>query len=506
MNVRWHSNLLSLDAHVYYWMAGALHVWWEPIPITGQCGWDDEPARELNIGLDSAFRWTPEWGVAADTNVRRVDAVNRCLLTIRDIDVTDRIKELATRLLSRGADTIDEHIAQVARFRDQAAQLWARLQEPIAVGPRSWIVLTPMTASAGPLVASESTPPELSVAFSITGNMFLRFGDRPAPQPVPLPALDTTPTPPSAFTIVSDVPVSLDAASAALRPLVTGQEFTVDRRRLRIRDIRLYGSGDKVVLEVSIDGTAGTLTSLNGVIYLSGRPSYSSRDRAVVISDLAFDPQTAAVIQAQAPWILGTNLQEWLKNTIRIPVGAELDQLSAELDQALSTVVLNEHATLEGNVNSVSVENIFVEENTLLVRAMIAGDAVVTIGSAVFGGVPPPSAAQCPQERGWFVRICDDPQLTEADGVRLEVGVGGTDEGHRFWREWRRGEQAEFGVPVDLHRAKELWIRATALPEGKNVNMCVGFNEHITQKMTFNEDEVHETSRDDSDGCDCQQP
>ena len=113
------------------------------------------------------------------------------------------------------------------------------------------------------------------------------------------------------------------------------------------------------------------------------------------------------------------------------------------------------------------------------------------------------SADDCPPaERGWFIRII--PQQTEAPGVRLEIGFGGVGSSHQGWREWRHGQPTEFAVPAKFLHANEIWVKGISLEEDKNVAMCVGFNGHITQKMCFDEDEEHETSRDDNDNCDCE--
>jgi hypothetical protein len=110
-------------------------------------------------------------------------------------------------------------------------------------------------------------------------------------------------------------------------------------------------------------------------------------------------------------------------------------------------------------------------------------------------------AQSCANERGWFIRII--PNKTEAPGVRLEIGFGGVGSSHQGWREWRHGQPSEFPAPTKFLHANEIWIKGISLERGKNVAMCVGFNDHITQEMCFDKDEQHEASRDDHDGCGC---
>ena len=119
----------------------------------------------------------------------------------------------------------------------------------------------------------------------------------------------------------------------------------------------------------------------------------------------------------------------------------------------------------------------------------------IAIGVTVKGDDCPP------KPRGWFVRICR--AQTRASGVRLEIGFGGLESSHRYWRDWTHANtETELPLPIDLIYAKEIWIKGTS-HDGEDVSMCTAFNDHNTQKMTFNEDEEHETSRDDHDDCEC---
>ncbi len=109
--------------------------------------------------------------------------------------------------------------------------------------------------------------------------------------------------------------------------------------------------------------------------------------------------------------------------------------------------------------------------------------------------------AQCQEPpKGWFVIICLNH--TEASQVRFEIGVGGDQNTHRAWTTWTKGQPTVLSVPIEFRYAKEIWLKAYAIPE-KDVSLCICFNDHVTQKMTFDEDEEHETNRDDDNECEC---
>jgi hypothetical protein len=102
---------------------------------------------------------------------------------------------------------------------------------------------------------------------------------------------------------------------------------------------------------------------------------------------------------------------------------------------------------------------------------------------------------------GWNVKVCAD--RTEATGVRLQIGLGGDDRTHQDWTTWRSGEPAIIEAPVGFKRVAEIWIKGISLDRGRNVNMCIRFNDDNVKRMEFDNEEEHEKHQDDRDDCDC---
>lgn len=143
----------------------------------------------------------------------------------------------------------------------------------------------------------------------------------------------------------------------------------------------------------------------------------------------------------------------------------------------------------------------FRPEVTMLRRLIVRSTALALLIPSCFVFQSDSFGQDCRNERGWFIRILDNK--TEASGVRLQIGFGGVESSHQDWREWHHGQPTQFSVPTKFLHANEIFINGISLERGKNVGMCIGFNDHITKEMCFDNDEPHETSRDDEDGCEC---
>jgi hypothetical protein len=104
-------------------------------------------------------------------------------------------------------------------------------------------------------------------------------------------------------------------------------------------------------------------------------------------------------------------------------------------------------------------------------------------------------------KNGWYIRVCKTQ--TEASQIKLWLGLGGNSSTHKDWFTWKSSDPIEIDFPNEIINVKEIWIKGKAIPEDSNVSMCVCYQDHVTQKMTFDDEEEHETRQGDSDDCEC---
>ena len=102
----------------------------------------------------------------------------------------------------------------------------------------------------------------------------------------------------------------------------------------------------------------------------------------------------------------------------------------------------------------------------------------------------------------WFVRVC--PGKTE--GNRIYLQFGGNRQG--FTWTWNRAQTPnERALPDRFRTVSRLYIRGQTVPvAGKlqpHAYICIGFRDHIVQRMDFDDHEDHEKKLSDTDDCAC---
>ena len=103
---------------------------------------------------------------------------------------------------------------------------------------------------------------------------------------------------------------------------------------------------------------------------------------------------------------------------------------------------------------------------------------------------------------GWFVRVC--PAKTEAGTIHLTFAGGR--QGYSW--SWTRGRTPdETDLPRRFRSVTRLRMRGSTVSTPSNIQphayVCIGFRDHIVQRMEFDDHEDHEKNWNDTDDCAC---
>jgi hypothetical protein len=96
---------------------------------------------------------------------------------------------------------------------------------------------------------------------------------------------------------------------------------------------------------------------------------------------------------------------------------------------------------------------------------------------------------------GWWVRV--DLAKTDASSITLQIGTRSGD--RRAWRAWHAGDVPEFDVPSDLQLASDLYLQASANPNGKATRFCVFYQAVGVKRFDFKGDQDEKLKQSDRD-------
>jgi hypothetical protein len=102
----------------------------------------------------------------------------------------------------------------------------------------------------------------------------------------------------------------------------------------------------------------------------------------------------------------------------------------------------------------------------------------------------------------WFVRVCS--AKTEADRIHL-IFAGGRQGFNWSWMRNRTPD--EIDLPRRFRSVARLYVRGSTVSNPSNLQphayVCLGFRDHIVQRLEFDDHEQHRKNWNDTDDCAC---
>ena len=339
------------------------------------CGFA-QPMRRAEIAIDSRLEWDANWRLRSITRARPTDFPDRCTVTFAHVDITDwKIAPEVNRQLQQIVRTIDANTSALTSLRPQAASVWSSLQNPVAVGPRSWLIIEPLDVAFTPIRGS---------GLEVTSTLMLRAKTRivvadvaPVVTKKILPSLGRAPQEARGMRVPVEVELPYQDA---------GRLLTESFGHRRYGDVAVgtiavsRGNGQKVLVRLEVDYRASAWRKYRGSVDLEGTPVYEPSTRTVALIDLdyALDRARQNLFLTFADRIAHNSLHDQLAQTAHWSIGTQLDAWKSQISSAL-TRPLGQGVMMSGNVISLEPAIASIGEHAILLRVIAVGTAEVRL-------------------------------------------------------------------------------------------------------------------------------
>lgn len=364
------------QVHLRATLAYSARGWYKP-PIgptlSAGCGGGDERPRVV-VELATPLALGPDWHLVSHASIVSVapastEARDRCDVSIFRKDVTANVVAAARAGLASQLPMIDRKIAAVD-LSGHVAEWWGMLSAPIRLTGGVWLLLGPEQLSVG-RVRGESRV--LTVPVGLVARPRIVTGtSEPAKSVRPLPPLARD-SAADGFHIAMDGVVDYATASRELTSALSSRSFTQASHRVTVTraDVLPLARG-RLQLSLVFDG------DVRGVVAFSGTPRIDHAHGEVTVPDLDFDLASDSEVIETYSWLRASGLRDDLRRRARFPVAAALDKGRALLLEGLNRK-LGDAVTLSGTVDSVSLRQLFVTRDGLIVRAEASGHAGMAV-------------------------------------------------------------------------------------------------------------------------------
>ena len=290
-------------------------------------------------------------------------------ISIKPRGIVEGITQPVQKALSDAASKV---VNEKFPVKAEIAKAWTATQKPVLLDKtyNAWLTLTPREAVLCPLYAQNN---RVRISVGLTSFAELVVGPEPAPRPpVPLPNLKLANGINRNFRITLNTDLHYRDILAIATPLLLNREFAdADGKKIILKDLDVYGNGDRLVVKVQTTG------SLDGVFYLTCRPRFDPKTDRFFVEDLDFDLQTRSLLLQSANWFLHGTIRGIIQDRLNMDLTERVEQSREIVRKAAAQVKLADHLVMKGKVNALKFGDILVQKDKISLQVYAEGETAI---------------------------------------------------------------------------------------------------------------------------------
>jgi hypothetical protein len=344
-----------------------------PITMSLSYGMFETPAISLKLKFKATARITPDWRLNTEISYLGLsdllaEDIGIGPVSIKPRSIVEGITQPVQKVLS---DLITTKVNEMFPLKAEIAKVWYAAQKPVLLDRNfnAWLKLTPREVILSPLSAQNN---RVKVSVGINSFAEMVVGPEPATRPpVPLPNLKLANSIDKNFRIALNADLFYRDILTVASPLLLNKEFASDGKTVVIKNLDLYGNGDRFVVKVETKG------SLEGVFYLTGKPRFDPRTNVFSVEDVDFDMQTQSLLLQSADWFLHSTIKDRIQEKLNMDLTQRLEQSREMARKAIAQVQLADHVLLKGNIKTLQFNDALVQKDKISIQVYTEGESAI---------------------------------------------------------------------------------------------------------------------------------
>ncbi|WP_265129531.1 DUF4403 family protein [Chryseobacterium oranimense] len=271
---------------------------------------------ETVMSFNTAINFRNNWTISTNTQPNGFRWVTKPVLDYGKIQIpiTSLVEKSLKEQQGKFAKTIDQQMATQLNFQQYAVMAWNVFAQPFNISEEynTWLKISPIGVNITPLkfYGNEITT---NIGMDIYSETFT--GSKPAATPTvkSVSNFNVVPALADKFLLQTTANVPFSEATNIARNMFMNKEYDVRGSKVKIKDIRVYGSEGRVIIEAETEGY------VNGKAIISGIPVYDETKKKIVLSNTKFNLRTANILQKTATLLFKGKIVKMIEEEYGIP-------------------------------------------------------------------------------------------------------------------------------------------------------------------------------------------
>jgi hypothetical protein len=336
-----------------------------------------ETTFSLNARFITRIGVKSDWRLVTSTDADGYDWIEKPYIKIAFIEVP--ITGIVSRVLDQEqqkiATQLDDQLAQQLDLKPFLQKVWQLMQQPVHLSQQydAWLQVTPLEIWMTPLKAQGQA---VQARIGIKGHTETIIGHKPAAKALsPMPDLRISEQAADDFQLGLTGEISHSSATQIAASELVGKtfEFQNGSRKVTITSIDLYGNNSNLVIKTGISG------SLNGTVYLVGKPFFNPKTQSIELRNMDFSLDTKDRLLKVANWMAHGTLVKKMQENLQLPLGPQLELARQNLKAQLVNKQLIKGISLNGTLDEFTPGDVFITPQSIIAVVTAKGKLDIKI-------------------------------------------------------------------------------------------------------------------------------
>jgi hypothetical protein len=331
--------------------------------LSGSCG-VGESARRLEMGYETTLRLKPNYELESSTALTKLDAIDKCNITLLQFDITDRIKEIVKSSTSELVRDFDREIGK-KDFKSDFSKMWDTLSAPVVLDEgMGYFYFQPLNISLSSFVFEGTL---LKCNAGLTVKPVILPQNKSGVKSKKLPDL-TSYNPSNGYNVYADLVLDYDSLSKRVNKQLSREKISFHKREFIIEHVQISPAKDgKISLLIAFDGYK------KGKLHITGNLFLDTASLSVGLSNVKLSVKTKSLA-------LKTGILLYKKSAVRNIADQTTfsyknlaEDARKRVEQNINQIIQGKYQ-FSGKANRLTVEQLFVTEKGIYVRTRANGE------------------------------------------------------------------------------------------------------------------------------------
>ncbi len=336
---------------------------------------DVEAEGSLALDFITHFKIKSDWSLETKTSVNgfkwlkepvvKLGFANLPVTAIANVFINQTKKELAA--------SIDSEVKDMFDLKKEIESVWKEINQPFLVSEEysTWLLLNPQSISMSPFITKGD---RIEGIITVITKPTVFLGEKPATNGnAKIPSFQPGTASGEDFTLYLSTEIPFKEAERISKQNMVGETFTYGKKTVKVEDIKLYGQGNKLVINTLLSG------NYNGNVYFTGKPQYNANKNRIEMTDIDFEFSSKKALMKSASWLFKGTLKKSVQESLDFYLKENLDETKKAIQQEFENYEVAQGINMHGNLKELNVSHVYIAADGIKVRIGMTGNLNVEV-------------------------------------------------------------------------------------------------------------------------------